>query len=136
MSFKGAATWLVSRLLIFSSPAIIKARSMPNCAWAGRGILSISRTRMSPATTRCLMLVVSFAHSFVHAPRIMFASSMRGKDVEDRLVKIVGPLRVAFHVRGLMGQLSGFFAQLSRQELVLEGECLKRCRVCAGAHVA
>src|SRR5664280_2312283 len=109
---------------------------MPNCAWAGRGILSTSMARTSPAATLCLMLVVSFTRSFVHAPRIMFASSMRGKDVEDRLVKIVGPLRVAFHVRGLTGQLSGFFPQLCGQQLVLIGECLKRCRVRAGAHVA
>src|ERR1019366_1999631 len=99
-------------------------------------MLSISRARMSPAATLCLMLVVSFARSFVHAPRIMLASSVRGKDVKDRLMKIVGPLRVAFHVRGLVGQLSGFFPQLCGQELVLEGECLKRCRVRAGAHVA
>jgi hypothetical protein len=82
------------------------------------------------------MLVVSFARSFVHAPRIMLASSVRGKDVKDRLVKIVRPLRVAFHVCGLVRQLSGFLPQLRGQELVLEGECLERCRVRAGAHVA
>src|SRR5271157_1073092 len=101
---------------------------MPNCACAGRGILSNSMARTSPAETLCLMLAVSFARSFVHAPRIMLASSVRGKDVEDRLMKIVRPLRVAFHVRGLMRQLSGLLPQLCGQELVLEGKCLERCR--------
>src|SRR5664279_6216159 len=91
---------------------------------------------MSPAATLCLMLVVSFARSFVHAPRIMLASSMRGKDVKDRLMKIVGSLRVAFQVRGLMCQLSGFLPQLCGQQLVLEGECLECCRVRASAHIA
>src|SRR5208337_1106273 len=109
---------------------------MPNCACAGRGILSTRMARTSPPATLCLMLLVSFARSFVHAPRIMLASSVRGKDVEDRLIKIVRALRVAFQVRGLMRQLSGFLPQLSRQELVLEGKCLERCRVRAGAHVA
>src|SRR5664280_868605 len=109
---------------------------MPNCACAGRGILSTSKARTSPAATLCLMLLVSFARSFVHAPRIMLASSVRGKDVKYRLMKIVGPLRVAFHVRGLMCQLSGFLTQLCGQELVLEGECLERSRIRACAHIS
>src|SRR5664279_4481724 len=109
---------------------------MPNCACAGREILSISMARTSPVAIRRLTLVVSLARSFVHAPRIMLASSMRGKDVKDRLMKIVGSLRVAFHVRGLMCQLSGFLTQLCRQKLVLIGECLERSRISACAHIS
>src|SRR5271157_2206238 len=109
---------------------------MPNCACAGRGILSTSMASTSPAATLRLRLVVSFACSFVHAPRIMLASSVRGKDIEDGLMKIVRPLRVAFHVRGLMRQLSGLLPQLCGQQLVLVRKCLKRCRIRAGAHVA
>src|SRR5664279_396378 len=135
MSFKGAATWLVSRLLICFNPAIIKARSMPNCAWAGRGILTTSRARMHPAAAFCRMPAVSLTRRFVHAPRIMLASSMRGKNVRDRSLKIVGPLRIAFHVRGLMSQLSGFLTQLCGQQFVLISECLERSRIGACAHI-